>query len=170
METRSIEFPENVDQTLEMLKGDGLLLTSVSTDGKPNVMTIGWGNPGVIWSRPIFVVLVRPSRFTFQNIEATGEFVVSVPTDGMGDVCMYCGTESGRDTNKFAGGDLTIVEAEAVRAPLIGECVRHYECKVVHYNDVADAALSPEIRAQAYAKGDLHRLYYGQILRVTERA
>ncbi len=170
MERKEITFTDNVDQTLKMMKDHGLLLTSVGADGRPNVMTIGWGNPGVIWSRPVFVVLVRPSRFTFQNIEATGEFVVSVPTDGMHDVCMYCGTESGRDTDKFAGGDLTVVEAETVRAPLIGQCVRHYECKVVHRNDVADAALSPEIRAEAYPQGDLHRIYYGQILRVTERA
>lgn len=170
MESKEIAFTENLDHTLEAMRKHGLLLTSVGAEGRPNVMTIGWGTPGVIWSRPIFTVLVRPSRFTFQNIEATGEFAVNVPTDDMHDACMYCGTVSGRDADKFAGSDLTVVEAETVKAPLIGECVRYYECRVVHCNDVADAALDAKIRAEAYPQGDLHRIYYGEILRTTQRA
>ena len=55
-------------------------------------------------------------------------------------------------------------------APLIAQCVRHYECKVVHRNDVTDAGITAEIRSGAYANGDLHRLYYGEILRTVERA
>ena len=112
---------------------------------------------------------MRPSRFTLQNIEATGEFAVCVPDEGMHDACMSCGTLSGRDLDKFAENDLTIAPAKTVRAPLIAECVRFYECKVVHVNDLVDAALDPEIRSGAYPKGDFHRLYFGQILRAAER-
>ncbi|KPK65448.1 MAG: hypothetical protein AMK73_02980 [Planctomycetes bacterium SM23_32] len=147
----------------------GLLLSSAGADGRPNVMAVGWGCPGVIWGRPVFVVLVRPSRFTFGNIEATGEFVVNVPGDDMHETCMYCGTKSGRDVDKFAERGLEAVAAETVGAPLIGQCVRHYECRVVHRNDVVDAAIDAEIRSQAYAKGDFHRLYYGQVLRTAAR-
>jgi len=169
MDLKEIQYTENVDHSLKMMRGMGLLLTTVDADGKPNTMTIGWGNPGVIWSLPIFVVYVRPSRFTFGNIEATREFVVSVPNEGMGEECAYCGTKSGRDVDKFAEQGLTTVPAATVKVPLIAECVRHYECKVVHYNDVSDAAIDAEVRAANYPQGDLHRVYYGQILRVTER-
>ncbi len=164
-----IPFTKNLAKTIETMQRHGLLLTSTDADGRPNVMTIGWGNPGVIWGRPIFIVLVRPSRFTFRNLEATGEFAVAVPTDDLHDACMYCGTVSGRDTDKFAGANLAAAQAKTVTAPLIQQCVRHYECKVVHYNDVSDAALAADVRSEAYPKGDLHRLYYGQILRATER-
>jgi len=150
MELSKIPFTRNLGKTIETMQQHGLLLTSTDADGRPNVMAIGWGNPGVIWGRPIFMVVVRPSRFTFQNLEATGEFVVAVPPDDLHDTCTYCGSVS--------------------RAPLIEQCVRHYECKVVHYNDVSDAALAPDIRSEAYPKGDLHRLYYGHILRATETA
>jgi len=170
MGLNEVEFTRNLDHTLEMLQKHGLLLTSLGADGRPNTMTIGWGNPGVMWSRPVFVVLVRPSRYTFANIQATGEFVVSVPDEDMKDACEYCGTKSGRDVDKFAECGLTTLDAEAVSVPLIGQCVRHYECRVVHRNDVLDAEIADEIRASAYPQGNFHRLFYGQILRTTERA
>jgi flavin reductase (DIM6/NTAB) family NADH-FMN oxidoreductase RutF len=169
METREVDLTCGLPETVQVLREPGLLLTSADSEGRPNVMTIGWGNPGVIWGRPIFVVYVRPSRFTFQNIEGTGEFVVNVPTADMQDQCMYCGTESGRDINKFEQCGLTPVDAPTVRAPLIAECVRFYECKVVHVNDLVDAAIAADIRREAYPKGDFHRLYFGQVMRVSER-
>jgi flavin reductase (DIM6/NTAB) family NADH-FMN oxidoreductase RutF len=170
MGTREIAYTENLDHTLEVMARHGLLLSSAGQDGRPNVMTIGWGCPGIIWGKPMFVVLVRPSRFTFGNIEARGEFVVNVPADDMHETCLYCGTESGRDVDKFAERGLTALDAETVGAPLIEQCVRHYECRVVHRNDVVDAALEAEIRAGAYPQGDFHRLFYGEILRTSERA
>jgi flavin reductase (DIM6/NTAB) family NADH-FMN oxidoreductase RutF len=117
----------------------------------------------------MFVVLVRPSRYTFGNIQAHGEFVVSVPDDGMAETCEYCGTESGRDVSKFAECGLKPIDAETVSVPLIGQCVRHYECRVVNRNDVIDAEIADELRASAYPQGNFHRLFYGQILRTTER-
>ncbi len=170
MELKEIALMDNLSQTLATLGKHGLLLTSLSPEGRPNTMTIGWGCAGIIWGRPMFVVLVRPSRFTIGNIEATGEFVVSVPGDDMHETCMYCGSVSGREVDKFAERRLTALPAKTVKPPLIGQCIRHYECKVVHRNDVSDAEIDPEIRSGAYPKGDLHRLFYGHVLRVTERA
>ena len=62
MNCREIDFTEHLPESIAMMRTDGLLLNSVSADGTPNVMTIGWGTPGVIWGRPIFIVYVRPSR------------------------------------------------------------------------------------------------------------
>jgi flavin reductase (DIM6/NTAB) family NADH-FMN oxidoreductase RutF len=164
MARREIALTEGLERTLEALQKQGLLLSSVDREGKPNVMTIGWAAPGVIWGRPMFLVLVRPSRFTFTNIEATGEFVVNVPTEDMKEVCTYCGTASGRDVDKFAEKALVAVEGSAVSAPLIDGCVAHYECRVVHKGDVRDSELDAAIRSECYGQGDLHRVYYGRIL------
>jgi flavin reductase (DIM6/NTAB) family NADH-FMN oxidoreductase RutF len=170
MKLRKVEFSHDLETTLKRMRKHGLLLTSADSRGKPNVMAIGWGTPGVIWSRPVFVVLVRPSRYTFGNLEATGEFVVNVPTDDMHDVCMHCGTVSGRDHDKFQECSLTLAEAKTVRAPLIEQCVMHYECRVLLRNDVVESQLDPDVRSGCYAKGDFHRIYYGEILRAAVRA
>ena len=55
-----VRFTDYFAQTIQRMREDGLLLASVGADGKPNVMTTGWGTMGCIWSRPVFIVLVRP--------------------------------------------------------------------------------------------------------------
>ena len=55
-----VRFTDYFAQTIQRMREDGLLLASVGADGKANVMTIGWGTMGCIWSRPVFIVLVRP--------------------------------------------------------------------------------------------------------------
>ena len=42
---------------------------------------------GSVWGRPTWTVLVRPSRFTYELIEQTGDFTVSVPGPDMEQAC-----------------------------------------------------------------------------------
>ena len=90
-------------QTIQRMREDGLLLVTQGTDGKPNVMTIGWGTMGVIWSRPIFIVLVRPSRYTYSRLEEISDFTVNVPPRELAAAASHCGTVSGRDHDKWPG-------------------------------------------------------------------
>ncbi len=46
---------------------------------KVNTMTIGWGNIGFIWNKPIMMVPVRYSRYTYSMIDGSDTFTVSVP-------------------------------------------------------------------------------------------
>jgi len=147
-------------ETMEQLRAGGLLLVS-GKQGNP--MTIGWGTVGVIWSRPIFVVLVRPSRYTFGFIEECGEFSVNVPTDGLKREVALCGSKSGRDVDKIEQCKFTLETGISISVPHIKECPIHYECRVVHKNNVINADLAQEIVQQSYPSGDFHRVYYGQI-------
>lgn len=159
-----VPYTQALDVTLERLTRGGLLLASLNETGKPNTMTVGWGTAGVIWSKPIFVVLVRPSRYTFGCIEATVDFTVNVPAPGMEQITELCGTVSGRDRDKFAECGLTAVPGKRVKSPTIGECDISYECVVVHRNDIIAEHLTEEIMRSAYPNADFHRVYYGEIL------
>ena len=170
MELKDIHYTENVDETLRVLNGQGLLISTVSADGRPNIMTIGWAQPGILWGRKVFVVYVRPSRYTFTMLEQVDEFVVNVPGEDLQQECMLCGTKSGRDVDKFAECGFTAVAAQHVKPPLIGECVRFYECRTIHHGDLRDSELPAQVRKQLYPAGDIHRVYYGEILRAAERA
>jgi len=162
MERKQVPYTYQLDRTLETLTNGGLLLASTRGDGRSNVMTIGWATPGVIWGLPIMVVLVRPSRYTYQFIKESKVFTVNVPTPEMRDFVNLCGTRSGRDVDKLAQVETSM--GQTVDCVTIDACPLVYECKVVHWNDVIPANLSPEIDRRAYARGDYHRLYYGQIL------
>ena len=72
----SISF-EFSDTTLERMSGKGVFLT-VGED-KPNTMTIGWGSISVYWNKPVFIVPVRHSRYSYSILEKGSGFTVSVP-------------------------------------------------------------------------------------------
>ena len=92
---RQIGTFDAVDITLERLNentgGDGLLLIG-GENGNP--MAIGWATIGIIWSLPIFTVLVRPSRYTFELIEKSGEFSVNVLEPRYTKKILHCASSS----------------------------------------------------------------------------
>ena len=159
---RNVPYTHQLGETLHTLSHGGLLLASTLATGQSNVMTIGWGTVGVIWGLPIFVALVRPSRYTFEFVERSGVFSVNVPTDAMKAYVATCGTKSGRDMDKLAGV-ATSMEQD-VPVITIDECPLVYECRVVHTNDVIPDQLASAVSSRSYPRGDFHRLYYGEIL------
>jgi flavin reductase (DIM6/NTAB) family NADH-FMN oxidoreductase RutF len=159
-----VRYTDYFSQTIQRMREDGLLLATQGKDGKPNVMTIGWGTMGAIWSRPIFIVMVRPSRYTYTRLEEVSDFTVNVPPRELGMTASYCGTVSGRDHDKFLEKHLTAVPGLEVRAPIIEECVLHYECRTLHRNDVVPEALAQAVRDEAYPQGNFHRIYFGEIV------
>ena len=162
MTRHEVPYTHQLDQTLDTLANGGLLLASTKNNGRSNVMTIGWGTIGVIWGLPIFVVLVRPSRYTYQFIEDSKAFTVNVPTAEMKKYVSLCGTRSGRELDKLA--QVKTRMGQKVKSVTIDPCPLVYECQVVHWNDVLPETLIPQISNSAYRNGDFHRLYYGQIM------
>jgi len=164
MERKEIGFTEHYDAVVEAMTSRGLLLAAYDSSGRPNAMTIGWGTMGSIWSMPMWIVLVRPSRYTYECIEHSGCFTVNAAPAAMAEALMICGTRSGRDGDKLADAALTAEKARLIEAPTLAECPIVYECEVVHCNDLVPDALAKEIRQSAYAGGDFHRVYFGRIL------
>ena len=148
--------------------GKGILLTTKSGD-KVNSMTIGWGFLGIQWGKPIFVVLVRESRYTKQMLEENPEFTINVPLGEIDrNILGICGTKSGRDMDKIRELGLTLEEGKTVSVPAIRELPLTLECKVIYKQDQDPKAIHPEDDAKFYAKGtknegDYHTAYYGQI-------
>jgi flavin reductase (DIM6/NTAB) family NADH-FMN oxidoreductase RutF len=143
---------------------EGLLLATTGSDGKPNVMTIGWGLIGSVWARPVFLTLVRPSRYSYSLLEQVGDFTVNVLPPELSAAAAHCGSVSGRKHNKFRESKLTSIPAHEVRSPIIQECLIHYECRTVQRVDMDPNALMQSIKAQFYKAGDFHRLYFGEIV------
>jgi len=147
-----------------MLRSGGLLLVSLGSSGKPNVMTIGWGLIGVMWRRSVFMVAVRKSRYTHGLMEENGEFTVNVPYTGMEEVTSFCGTTSGRNHDKFREAKLTVIPGKKVKVPAIKECAIHYECKTIGKLEVSAGSVSKEVLSEIYSSDSFHTLYFGEIL------
>jgi flavin reductase (DIM6/NTAB) family NADH-FMN oxidoreductase RutF len=164
---RQIGTFDALQETMEKLDpergGEGCLLIG---GGNGNPMTIGWGNIGIIWSMPIFTVLVRPSRYTFELIGESGEFSVNVLDKRYSKQLLHCGTTSGRDEDKVAACGFHLDKGIKIAIPHLQEASAVYECRTVHKNKVINAALDSNILKRYYAEGDFHTLFFGRILGV----
>lgn len=160
---RNIDFNEYSVEMLTQLK-KGAFLT-VKDGDKANTMTIGWGNIGFVWNKPIFTVEVRYSRYTYELLEKTNEFTVSVPLNkDLKKQLAICGTKSGRDTDKFQECNLTPEKGKVLSTPIVGECELHYECKVVYKQAMEPGTLSDEIKKKYYPNNNFHVIYYGEVV------
>jgi len=161
-----VPYDAHIPLLLKSLSRGGALLVAAEERDHPNVMTIGWAQIGVIWGRHIMSIMVRPSRYTYQCLEAGHDFTVCVPYPGQADEVLFCGTESGRDYDKFEECSFTAVASDGLTAPYIDECGVCYQCQVVNHADFVPEHIMPDICQQCYNSGDYHRIYFGQILKV----
>ena len=152
----------------------GILLTTKTAD-KVNTMTIGWGTIGIEWGRPIFVAYVRVGRHTRKMLDACGEFTINVPYGEVdAKILGFCGTKSGRDTDKIAEMGLELVESDFVSVPGFRQFPLTLECKVLSQKLQNIPMLPETLRNRYYPTGingsdpgkneDFHIAYYGEIV------
>lgn len=96
---------------------------------KPNIITVAWA--GTICSSPAMVsISVRSSRYSYDILKETGEFVINLVTKDLAFAADYCGVRSGRDVDKFKEMHLTPYPSEKIKAVGIKESPVNIECKV----------------------------------------
>ena len=148
--------------------GRGILLTTKGDSGV-NTMTIGWGTIGIEWGKPMFVAYVRGSRYTHQLLTENPEFTVNCPIGEFdGKILGFCGTKSGRDTDKIKELNLHLEEPLHISVPAIKELPLTLECKVVYCNKQPTDTLPQEILDRYYpvkdGARDFHYAYYAEIV------
>lgn len=158
-----IHYEQYASQFLTQLPRGAFL--TVKAGEKINTMTIGWGSIGYIWQKPIMMVMVRQSRYTYQLMEEAVDFSVSLPVQGeLKQNLAIAGSKSGRDIDKFKECKLTAKNGRKIASPVIGECNLVYECRPVFKQIMEADQLSPDIREKFYASNDMHVIYYAEIL------
>lgn len=155
-------YLDNIEQLMATLK-KGAFLT-VQAGDRVNTMTIGWATIGHVWRKDVFMVAVRDSRYTFELIEKSSDFTVSIPTDaGSTRALAFCGSKSGRDHDKFAECSLKTRPGSCSASPIIDIPGVHYECKII-YKSTMDPAHLDRGLDKLYPERDYHTLYFGEIL------
>ncbi len=105
------------------------VLVTCCADGRVNVLTVGW--TGICATHPpMTYISVRPSRFSYDMIRKTGEFVINLTTTAMVKAVDFCGVRSGRDTDKLAACGLHTLPAEHGDVPVLAEAPVSLLCKV----------------------------------------
>ena len=152
----------------------GILLTTKSGQNI-NTMTIGWGMVGIEWGKPVFVALVRECRHTKSMLDFSQEFTVNIPLDqAERKILAYCGTKSGRETNKILDMGLTLEAPISGSTPGIRQFPLTLECKVLYQQRQDLSAIPQDICKKYYPEfaetqdptliSDCHTAYYAEIV------
>ena len=111
---------------------------------KSNIITVAW--TGILNTNPAKVYIsVRPTRYSYDIIKETGEFVINLTTKELAYATDWCGVKTGAKVDKFKEMKLTKQKCEFVSAPAIKESPVSIECKVTdikefgsHHTFIAD--------------------------------
>ncbi len=169
MEKKNIQFPKYATEMLEILKEGNVLLVAEGKDRRPNPMTIAWGSIMFAWNKPIFVVMVRRARYTYNLLEESDDFTINFFDKSYSDVMTFCGSKSGRDYDKFKETKLTSIASKSVDTPVIKEAFLNMECKMIYKEDINPHFLEPLIIKEKYMPNTdpqktYHKFYYGEIV------
>jgi flavin reductase (DIM6/NTAB) family NADH-FMN oxidoreductase RutF len=148
-------------------KGWFLLAAGDLSAGDWNCMTISWGAFGVIWGRPMAMIVVRPTRHTYGFMERHGTFTLSTFPEKLRPALDYCGSHSGRDGDKAKAAGLTPVAARMVEAPGFAEAELVVECRKIYFDDLEPRRFLADWIEPNYPMKDYHRMYFGEILAIS---
>jgi len=109
--------------------GPVVMVTTVRK-GRPNIMTLAW-HTMIDFEPPLLGFVMSNRNYSFKSLKASGECVINIPDVTLAKQAVGCGNTSGRTVDKFKAFHLTPLKASRVKAPMIGECFAHLECKVI---------------------------------------
>ncbi len=128
------------EKVLQVSEKPARIVLAVSFDRKnerSNIIALGWKMRTSI-QPPMVAISIGKTRYSCQLLNETGEFVLAFPGENMAEEVLYCGTNSGRDADKFKEAKLTPVKAKHIKPALIEECIVNLECKVTGTLDTGD--------------------------------
>ena len=167
MKRDKIAFGDFTCDVFSLLKDRWLLLTAGEKErGKFNMMTIAWAAFGVMWEKPFALVVVRPSRYTYEYMEKGGDFTLCALPEDCRSKLLLCGTKSGRDIDKVAESGFTVIPSTSVRSPAFDQAELIVECRKIYHDDYKPANFMAAYIEKAYGGRDYHRMYFGEIVAI----
>jgi len=105
------------------------VMVSCGNMEKSNIITVAW--TGILNTDPAMVYIsVRPSRYSYNMIKESGEFVINLTNKDLAYATDWCGVKTGEKVDKFKEMKLTKERAKFVKCPMIKESPVSVECKV----------------------------------------
>lgn len=117
-----------------------VLVTCNDTQRSTNIITIAW-HTTISHNPPLYGISVHPKRYSYELICTSKEFIVNFVPYSLAKTAHYCGTHSGRTTNKSQAPGSTLIPATHVHTSFIKEGYAHLECILKQTVPLGDHAL-----------------------------
>lgn len=154
------KIPGNIIKLL----GDWTLITS-GTAENTNVMTASWGGLGVFWEKPVSFCFINPTRHSITTMDKGDTYTISFYTEAYKEALLYCGSHTGRDTDKIKGSGLTPIKLPS-GATAFSEAWMILECKKIVAQPISPDAVVVKDLPNDWTKDGYHKMYIGEILNV----
>lgn len=130
-----------------------------------NTMTVSWGGMGVIWSKNVVTIYVRPQRYTKRFIDAAGRFTLSFYAPEHKRALGVLGTKSGRDGDKVAEVGFTPLFLDDTTA--FEEACLVLSCRTLYADDIKpECFLDQSCDSAHYPEHDYHTMYIAEVQHV----
>lgn len=160
--------PSQIKQDPFSLISKTWFLLTAAMDNNYNTMTCSWGALGHLWHKDICIVYVRPTRFTFEYMEKAQYFSLSFLPERHKKILQYCGSHSGRNTDKIKDTGLTPINTENTIAFKEADLI--IEAQKMSHQFIEPAGFDiPEEIEPLYTENDYHMMYIGKITAVWQK-
>ena len=156
--------------------GEEWMLITTGNKEKFNTMTASWGGVGVLWGSDVTFTFIRQSRYTLELMKEQPYYSLSFFNGAKQKEMGFCGSCSGRDTDKFAKTGLTPAFAqikyngEVIDVPYVEEASLVIICKKIYRQTMTpDCFIDKSILAKQYSSNDFHDVFVGRIKKVLKK-
>ena len=160
--------PTAISENAIQLIGKEWMLITAGDESAFNTMTASWGCLGEIWSKPVSMITVRDSRYTYEFLQKGDYYSLSFFSKDYRNTLATLGSKSGRDTDKIKESGLTPV-VTPTGTMSFKEAKLVIECKKLYAEPFKEESfIDKETFEKIYVKGDpsMHTFYIGEIVNV----
>lgn len=151
--------PSDVNSYVHLPAKAVLAVTQKPTEGY-NLITLEWFMRTSIIP-PMFAISVGHSRYSRECLEAHRFFNLVFPAIEQKSLLSLCGSTSGRDSDKFAVGEVSSFPGKLHKLPILKEAVANLECEIVTQVRSGDHIIYVGQVHYAWINQDKQLFYYG---------
>jgi flavin reductase (DIM6/NTAB) family NADH-FMN oxidoreductase RutF len=147
----SDRIPIELSKAYRLMNHGPTVIVTSHHGGRSNIMSAAWSMP-LDFDPPKVAVVIDKSTFTRGLIEASGEFVLNIPSRAQARLTVDVGNESGAGVDKFAAHGIAVAAGAKVQAPLVEGCLGWLECRLIrepHIQQAYDLFLGEVVAAWA---------------------
>ncbi len=163
---REITPEELITPPFKLIDKDWMLITAPdkTKQSGASAMTASWGGLGTLWNKPVATVYVRPQRYSYDLCESADRISLCFLPEEYRDAMKYCGSRSGRDTDKLRDCSLDCLDIDGVKA--ISQSKIIMICKKAYADFIKKDCFIDTDHIKHYPKDDFHRFYILEVKKI----
>lgn len=157
--------PEELNESAFKLIGKDWMLVTAESDNKVNTMTASWGGFGVMFSKNVAYIVIRPQRYTKQFVDSSDTFSLTFFDETFRKQLGYLGSVSGKDEDKISKANLTVQHLD--NTPYFEEGKLAIICRKIYSQEFkSECFIDKESEEKWYPEKDYHTLYIAEIEKI----